>query len=81
MHRTGSPGKPQPQNNNPYLEGHGDLVSRLLITAISHVITPNIPIINLLTKSPSLSSKAQSLRPALCDSFHARGEGYCRGKP
>ena len=30
-----------------YLEGNGDLVSRL-ITPISHMITPMIPIINLL---------------------------------
>ena len=34
-----------------YLEGHGDLVSRL-ITPISKMITPIIPIINLLSKSP-----------------------------
>ena len=34
-----------------HLEGHGDLVSRL-ISPISHIITPIIPIINLLTKSP-----------------------------
>ena len=34
-----------------YLEGHGDLVSRL-ITPISHIISQNIPIINLLAKSP-----------------------------
>ena len=34
-----------------YLEGHGDLVFRL-ITPISHIITPMIPIINPLTKSP-----------------------------
>ena len=34
-----------------YLEGHGDLVS-ILITPISHIVTPIIPIINLLTKSP-----------------------------
>ena len=33
-----------------YLEGHGDLVSRL-ITPISHIITPIIPIIDVLTKS------------------------------
>ena len=34
-----------------YLEGHGDLVNRL-ITPISHIVSPFIPIINLLTKSP-----------------------------
>ena len=34
-----------------YLEGQGDLVSRL-ITHISHIITPMIPIINLLIKPP-----------------------------
>ena len=34
-----------------YLEGQGDLVSRL-ITTITHIVTPFIPIINLLTKSP-----------------------------
>ena len=34
-----------------YLEGQGDLVSRL-ITPITHIGTLNIPIISLLTKSP-----------------------------
>ena len=34
-----------------YLEGQGDLVSRI-ITPINHIVTPCIPIINLLTKSP-----------------------------
>ena len=34
-----------------YLEGQGDLVSRL-ITSITHIVTPIIPIINLVTKSP-----------------------------
>ena len=34
-----------------YLEGQGDLVSRL-ITPITHIVTLIIPIINLLTKSP-----------------------------
>ena len=34
-----------------YLEGQGDLVSRL-VTPISHITTPIIPIISLLTKSP-----------------------------
>ena len=34
-----------------YLEGHWDLVRRL-ITPISHIVTPIILIINLLTKSP-----------------------------
>ena len=33
------------------LEGQGDLVSRLM-THITHIITPLILIINLLTKSP-----------------------------
>ena len=33
------------------LEGQGDLVSRL-ITPITHIVSPFIPIINLLTKSP-----------------------------
>ena len=32
-----------------YLEGQGDLVSRL-IAPISHIATLNIPIINILTK-------------------------------
>ena len=34
-----------------YLEGQGDLVSRL-ITPVTHIVTLIIPIINLLTKSP-----------------------------
>ena len=34
-----------------YLEGQGDLVSRL-INPITHRVTLVIPIINLLTKSP-----------------------------
>ena len=34
-----------------YLEGHGDLVSKLIIP-ITHIKTPVIPLINLLTKSP-----------------------------
>ena len=34
-----------------YLEGHGDLVSRL-ITPVTHIVTLVIPINNLLTKSP-----------------------------
>ena len=34
-----------------YLEGQGDLVSRL-ISPITHIVTLIIPIINLLTKSP-----------------------------
>ena len=34
-----------------YLEGQGDLVSRL-VSPITHIVTPVIPIINLLTKSP-----------------------------
>ena len=36
---------------NTYLEGQGDSVSRL-ITPIIHIVTPFIPIINLVTKSP-----------------------------
>ena len=39
-----------------YLEGQGDLVSRL-ITPITHVVTPFIPIINLLTRSPDPPSR------------------------
>ena len=35
----------------PYLEGQGDLLSRL-ITPITHIVTLVIPLINLLTKSP-----------------------------
>ena len=34
-----------------YLEGQGDLVSRL-VTPITHVVTLVIPLINLVTKSP-----------------------------
>ena len=34
-----------------YLEGQGDLVSRL-ITLITHIVTLIIPVITLLTKSP-----------------------------
>ena len=34
-----------------YLEGQGDLVSRL-ITPLTHIVSPIIPIINLVTKSP-----------------------------
>ena len=34
-----------------YLEGQGDLVSRL-IAPITHIVTLLIPIITLLTKSP-----------------------------
>ena len=41
-------GKTEP---NPYLEGQGDLVSRL-VTPITHIITIVIPIILLLIKSP-----------------------------
>ena len=51
-----------------YLEGHGDLVSAL-ITPISHIITPVIPIFNLLTKShdpPSMYSLRGAYR---CSSF------------
>ena len=33
------------------LEGQGDLVSRL-ITPITQIVSPFIPVINLLTKSP-----------------------------
>ena len=47
---------PKPYNGGlfrslDYLEGQGDLVSRL-ITPITHIVTLFIPIINLLTKSP-----------------------------
>ena len=34
-----------------YLEGQGDLVSRLTLP-ITHIVTPSMPIINLVTKSP-----------------------------
>ena len=34
-----------------YLEGQGDLVSRV-ITPRTHIVTLVIPLINLLTKSP-----------------------------
>ena len=34
-----------------YLEGQGDLVSRL-ITPITHIVTLVLPLINLVTKSP-----------------------------
>ena len=34
-----------------YLEGQGDLVSSF-ITPKTHIVTPIIPIINLVTKSP-----------------------------
>ena len=34
-----------------YLEGHGDLVSRL-VTPVTHIITLIMLTINLLTKSP-----------------------------
>ena len=37
--------------NVDYLEGQGDLVSRL-ITPITHIVTLVIPIIDPLTKSP-----------------------------
>ena len=37
---------------HPYLEGQGDLISRL-ITPTTHIVTLIIPVINLLTKSPS----------------------------
>ena len=39
-----------------YLEGHGDLVSRL-ITLITHRITSSIPIVTLLTRSPDPPSR------------------------
>ena len=38
-------------NRRRCLEGQGDLVSRL-VTPITHIVTLNIPIINLLIKSP-----------------------------
>ena len=34
-----------------YLQGHGDLVTRL-VTPTSHIMTPSIPIISLLPKPP-----------------------------
>ena len=36
---------------DPYMESQGHLVSRI-ITPISHIVTPIIPAINLLSKSP-----------------------------
>ena len=39
-----------------YLAGQEDLVCRIIIL-ISHIITPVIPTINLLTKSPGLPSR------------------------
>ena len=34
-----------------YLEGQGDLVDKL-ITPVTHIVTPIIPIVNLVTESP-----------------------------
>ena len=34
-----------------YLEGQGDFISRL-INLITHIVSPLIPIVNLLTESP-----------------------------
>ena len=45
-----------------YLEGQGDLVSRL-ITPITHIVTTILPIINLLTKSPDPPSKLEPEKP------------------
>ena len=42
---------PKPKTQDPYLEGQGDLVNRSM-NPISHIVTPIIAIINLLTKSP-----------------------------
>ena len=39
-------------SRNHYLEGQGDLVSRSMAPT-THIVTPFIPISNLLTKSPS----------------------------
>ena len=39
-----------------YLEGHGDSVSSLM-TPISHIITPIVPIITLLTKPPNTENQ------------------------
>ena len=36
---------------NTYLEGQGDFVGRF-ITPITHIVTPVIPIIKLVTKPP-----------------------------
>ena len=38
-------------SHKPYLEGQGDLVSRL-ITPITHIVTLIIPTMNLFTKFP-----------------------------
>ena len=65
-----------------YLEGQGDLVSRL-ITPITHIVTRVIPVINLLAKSltlqveswgcPSKSpSNIQRLRNLLIEGSHSR---------
>ena len=40
-----------PYNLKPYLEGRGDLVSRL----VTHIVTLVIPIINPVTTSPPLN--------------------------
>ena len=49
--RTTTLDNPEDMSLGGYLEGQGDLVSRL-VTPITHIVTPVIPIINLLTKSP-----------------------------
>ena len=48
---TASTSDPGPGSFAGYLEGHGDLVSKL-VTPITHIATLVIPLTNLLTKSP-----------------------------
>ena len=50
-HVNGSPCGPKDMPCKSYLEGRGDLVS-IFITPISHIVSPIIPSINLLTMSP-----------------------------
>ena len=46
-----------------HLKGQGDLVSRLA-TPVTHIVTPVIPIIRLLTKSPdSPTRNPKPLKP------------------
>ena len=54
MRRNGRKPYQRRKNNNErnnHLEGQGDFVSRL-ITPIAHIVTPFIPLIRPLTKSP-----------------------------
>ena len=60
--------RPGSQSGLRLSEGHGGLVSRL-ITLINHIVTPIIPVINLLTESaenpPSRGQIALSIRICL----------------